>query len=218
MRIARLLGSVLLPVGLLVAGCGSPAEKVGGAAAPITGSPAPSATVTAPPVSASPTGTAPPPESPAPAASPSARLVLGPKGFGALRLGMTSRQATATGLIAPWTGQNTADCGLQSHLLGANGVAAGNDGAVLSGERGGVQAIDAYGSVRTPEGIHLGSSTAAMLKAYPDWEIAYGDDSTELTRGHASVPGNSKATYRMETVGGKVTQLTLQLTNQFCYE
>lgn len=224
MRIARLLGSVLVPAALLTAGCASSAEKVDGAAAPITASPAPSATSALPPtVSASPTATATTVEPAEPTATaittktPAARLVLGPKGFGALQLGMSSTKATNTKLIVAWKGQG-GDCGLRSHLKAANGVEAGSDGIVLSGDTSGVQVIDAYGSVRTPQGIHLGSTTAAMRKAYPDWTNATEEDPAAEGRGYAAVPGNSKATYRIETLGGKVIQLTLQLKTQACYE
>lgn len=37
-------------------------------------------------------------------------------------------------------------------------------------------------------------------------------------RGYADVPGNAKATYRIFTRNGKVTEITLQDKHQNCYE
>ncbi len=37
-------------------------------------------------------------------------------------------------------------------------------------------------------------------------------------RGYVNVPGNQAAVYRIVTENGKVTELTLQLHSQSCYE
>jgi hypothetical protein len=144
--------------------------------------------------------------------------VLGPTGLGALKLGMTSKKATATGLIVAWNGTPGAGCGLRSHLEAAHGVGDGNDGTVLYSGDTGVEVIDAYPGISTPEGIHLGSTKAQMLKAYPDWVNAETANPHADGRGGAGVPGNADATYRIVTENGKVVELTLQYTNQNCYE
>jgi hypothetical protein len=220
MRRTVLLGSVLLPVALVAAGCASDVSRADGPGGPITPPPptvasaTPSAPPSAPP-SHSPSST--PSKSHTPSADPTP-TILGHTGFGALKLGMTSRQARATGLIAPWTGHAEAGCSLRSHLKGGHGEGAGDDGIVLLSGDTGVEVIDAYPGVSTPEGIHIGSTKAQMLKAYPDWTNAELPDAHADGRGGADVPGNSKAFYRIETRDGKVVELTLQLRKQNCYE
>ena len=216
MRVTLFLGTVLLSTGLLAAGCTSSVPHVAGQAAPVV---APSTTTPVTPPSApssTPPSTA--PTSPTPAHStsrPPSALILGPHGLGALKLGMTSKQATATGLINPWRGKEAAGCSLYSNLK----AAPTDGGNVEFGGTLGVEAIDAYGDVGTPEGIHIGSSKAAMLKAYPDWANAeLPDDPHADGRGYPAVPGNSKAVYRIFTRNSKVVEITLQLGNENCYE
>ncbi|MEV6842322.1 hypothetical protein [Actinoplanes sp. NPDC051411] len=131
---------------------------------------------------------------------------------------MSSKQALATGLIAPWTGREGAECALRSHLKAAHGEGAGDDGIVMLSGNLGVEIIDAYPGVSTPEGIHIGSTRAQMLKAYPDWRPVAEQDPNADGRGLPKVPGNSGAVYRIVTYKGKVVQLTLQLVHQDCYE
>lgn len=213
MRPALLLATVLLPAGLLAAGCTSPTPVAGGAPSSAV---APSAT----PTSSAPSS----PPAPSPSIVPSSSgtatpRILGPNGFGALKLGMTEKAATATGLITSWRGTRGGEgCGLQAHLRGGSGHDAGRSGTVLLSGSLGVATIDAYGDLRTPEGIHLGSSKAAVLRAYPDWRNATEQDPHADGRGAAKVPGNSKAFYRIEIVRGKVFELTLQHKDQNCYE
>ncbi|HEX5204383.1 MAG TPA: hypothetical protein VFW27_31035, partial [Actinoplanes sp.] len=167
----------------------------------------PTSAPTTPPSTAA-TGTA-------PARSTPARLVLGPKGYGALKLGMSREAASATGLIDSWKTSGTSGCIGYTHLK-AN---TGDEGSVLYSTATGIVVIDApSNAVRTPEGIHIGSSVAAVLKAYPDWEPAEADGPGADGRGWAPVPGNRDAYYRMMIQGGKVTDLTLQHKNQDCYE
>ena len=127
---------------------------------------------------------------------------------------MTSKQATATGLIVAWRGTPKAGCSLYSNLKGG-GSDHGN--VMYSGDTG-VEVIDALPGVSTPEGIHIGSTKAQMLKAYPDWVNAELPDRHAAGRGGAGVPGNSKASYRIQTAKGKVIELTLQYNNENCYE
>jgi hypothetical protein len=214
MRVALLLGSVLL----LSTGCAAQVPRVDGAAGPIT---APSASAAAPSgPAAPPSGPAAEPTSPASASSrPDAgsssgrALVLGPDGLGALKLGMTSEQATATRLITRWEGEGTEGCTLRSSLRAAN------DAVVLYSGETGIAVIEAYGDIRTPQGIREGSTTAAMRKAYPRWQ-SNNEDGEKYGDGHGlvTVPGNSAADYRIAVENGRVTELTLQLKTQPCYE
>jgi hypothetical protein len=222
MRVAApVLGSLLLSAGLLAGGCASPVSRVAGAAAPVTGSSSAVPTPAASPTRASsPDPAYEPTEGPAGSipATPTAGAspVLGPDGLGKLRLGMTRSEATATGLIADWD-VSGAGC-VTTHLLAAAGKDPGNDGLIYNVNTYGVGIIDAYGKVSTPQGIRLGSSSAAMLRAYPDWRNVADPDAKSDGRGVAAVPGNSEAVYRIVTSKGKVVQLTLQVRDQDCYE
>lgn len=211
MRPALLIGAIVL----LAAGCTGKVQAVDGTAAPVTASPAPSPA----PSSAAPTSppTSPPASSATPAPKPTAEatLVLGPNGYGKLKLGMSYQAASATGLIDPWRAGNNTHCQKSTNLKAAPDD---SHGYVFYSTNLGLEIIEAYGrSMRTPEGIHIGSASAAVLRAYPDW--ASPDQGTiQNGRGYADVPGNSKAAYRFMMKKGKVTELTLQYNKQDCYE
>jgi hypothetical protein len=86
-------------------------------------------------------------------------LVLGPTGIGKLRLGMSERQAAATGeatMSEDWR-SSSSKCGIQT-VNGVNIHFSRHHGlAVLSGPEG----------TRTPEGIRDGASVAQIAAAYP---------------------------------------------------
>ena len=107
-----------------------------------------------------------------------------------------------------------AGCSLYSHLVGGND----DRGFVMFSGDTGVEVIDALPGVSTPAGIHVGSTKAQLLRAYPDWSNSQDSDPHADGVGGADVPGNSKAFYRIETAKGKVIQLTLQVANENCYE
>jgi hypothetical protein len=212
------LGAVLLAAGLLLGACADGVEQVGGAAGPITASPSPSPSPSlspsaVPPV-ASTAPSSPATSPPAATSKPPAGPVLGPNGFKTLKLGMSAEDATATGLIKPWRDGGTDHCTKLSSLKAGSG----EHGQVYFSPSLGLEIIDAYPGVRTPEGVKIGTSHAAMLKAYPGWENAEEEDSHAEGRGYVTVPGNSKATYRILTQAGKVAEITLQYKNQDCYE
>lgn len=160
------------------------------------------------------------PSTPAPAtssapATPAAKLILGPTGYGALQLGMTPAQAAATKLITAPAGR-TDGCWRYAHLNGSPATGQSDiDGRLFFSATLGLAAIYAYPGVKTPEGITVGSTIDEVLRAYPSWKTVHGDSEG---RGYVRVPGNDKAAYRIEVGGGKVTQLSLQLDNQDCYE
>jgi hypothetical protein len=136
--------------------------------------------------------------------------VLGPTGLGALQLGMSREQAQATGLVQPFRNEPNSDqCLWRSELTDAPV----GTGLVLHSETLGIATIDAYAGVHTPEGISIGSSLADVKAAYPGFE-AHGES------GHTGVgvPGNDQAGYRIAYADSKVVELTLQYSNQGCYE
>lgn len=208
MRAIAITGAVIS--GLLMTGCTTEAEQVAGDASPAGDRPA----VSAPPA---PAGSAPAsagPSSKAPATSPPARTsspprVLGPAGLGPLKLGMTRKQAEATGMIEGYeTTDYLAQCGL-SRVRGTTAT-------VFIDPTRGVSYISLYGSVRTPEGIRLGSSLSAVRTAYPDWEFVLGD--SDAGEGSVRVPGSSNAWYSLDIQEGKVSHLALSSDNQRCID
>jgi hypothetical protein len=186
---AVLFLGLLLP--LVAAGCGPAPAHVEGFAAPVT-----SHSAAVPPSAAGPP------------------TVLGPTGFGTLRLGMTKEKATATGLVERWPAAATG-CEQNTFLTSAPG---GERGRVYLDDNDKIQIIDGYPGVRTPEGVEIGTSKSALLRAYPGWRNVVDNDPDTDGRGLVAVPGNSKAEYRIVTEAGKVTELTLQYRNQTCYE
>lgn len=213
MRPALLIGALLL----LTAGCSDRVQSVGGAAAPVTASPVPSVTETSAAPTSAPTSGAPASVTPTKSPTAPAALVLGPNGYGALKLGMSYRAASTTGLIDPWQtgGVGGPGCVRNTHLKASST----DRGFVYFSSTLGVEIIDAYGpSMRTPEGVHVGMTSAAMLRIYPSWVNAEGPNPHSDGRGYVEVPGNSKAYYRIATLNGKVAELTLQYKKQDCYE
>jgi len=171
--------------------------------------------------SSSPAKTSPAKTSPAPSpaattpASPSSSatgLVLGPDGFGSLKMGMSRADAEATGETQPFRNEPMgATCTWRAWLKGAPNDQA-NEGMVLYSETLGIASISAYPGVRTPEGITIGSSLADVKKAYPGLNQAVG------SRDYAQVPGQSQLLYRIGMYGDAVGELTLQYARQDCYE
>jgi hypothetical protein len=205
----------------LAAACGSTPERVNGAAQPAGAQPA--STVTTTPASVAPTSAAPTSAAPtasSPAVTPTVtapRLVLGPKGLGALKLGMTRAQAEATKLVEK-TGPNKGDCTTNYRLKAAGADVKGtdDDAIVWYSAKLGITTIIAYPGLATPEGIKLGSSRKAVKAAYPDWRNITGPEPDGL--GLAKAPGNSKAQYEITTDDkGKVIHLQLELIAQYCY-
>ena len=137
--------------------------------------------------------------------------VLGPDGFGTLKMGMSRDEAEATGAVAPFVNEPVSDrCLWRSALSGAPA----DEAWVFHSETLGITAINASEGVQTAEGIGIGSPVTAVDAAYPDW-----DPSDHVMRGYAPVPGNDEAVYRIAfDDAGTVTGLTLQFINQDCYE
>jgi hypothetical protein len=225
MRTAPILGTILCLT--VAAGCSQTPQQVGGDAAPAGGATttsaaaAPTVTASSPAPSSSPSSSSSSSSSPEPtrtSASPSpskasAPSVIGPNGFGALKLGMTVKQAEATGLVTKFAGTLGEGCSGTAHLR------ASAKSNVYFGGSLGIEIIDAYPGISTPEGIKIGSSLAALHRTYPEWDNVTADSEQEESgdgRGYAKA--SSKADYRIVTFKGKVVELTLQYRNQNCYE
>ncbi|WP_157248722.1 hypothetical protein [Nonomuraea typhae] len=133
---------------------------------------------------------------------------LGPYGYGAVKLGMSAKQAKATGKVVHKSGLGTDACSiwdLKSHPTGKDSA-----GFFLS-KRLGVAVIFAGKGMKTPEGIGLGATMKQIKKAYPKVNTR--------TEGNPSVkvPGNSKAYYMFGVNRqGRLEELALALTNQDC--
>ncbi|MEV4702756.1 hypothetical protein [Actinoplanes sp. NPDC049316] len=204
----------------LMTGCTNGVEQTGGIAAPAgeppsssapaaPGTATPSATPSRTPAPPSPSPTTASPAGSQPARTATAPRVLGPFGLGALRLGMTREQAEATGMIQGYRVEDfTGSCGI-AKVRGTTATVFFTPGLGLSN-------IDMYGSVRTPEGIRLGSSMSAVQRAYPDWEEVLGGGDNGY--GWAVTPGNGQAKYRIDVKDARVTSVDLSLKGQKCVE
>jgi len=201
--------TAVLTAGLLLTACATTPQHQSGEAAPAG---AHASTAAAP---ASPSATTNAPTSPSSTTSPTQELpiMLGPDGFGSLKLGMNRQQALATGLVASLP---AATDGCQTGSLPGSGAGKPNEGVVWLNPSLGVSAIYAFSNVHTREGLHLGSTYDELMRTYPDWQPV--DEGQQNDRGYAKVPGNAGAIWRIVTSGGKVTSLALQLRNQGCYE
>ncbi|GAA4257345.1 hypothetical protein [Dactylosporangium darangshiense] len=197
---------------LLLAACGpKPVQVHSGDAAP-AGSPEVTASA---PTTVTPTspGTALSPSTATTTNTAGGSLVLGPLGFGSLKLGMNRQQANATGMVVPFDSTPASGCKLGN----LRDAPSGKGYVHLSAARG-IATIDAYNSsIKTPEGVHVGTSAADMHRIYPEWEPTDGDQNNG--RGGVFAPGGDhKTVYRIFLRNGVVTELTLQLQNQDCYE
>jgi hypothetical protein len=178
-----------------------------------------SATPPASPSSATATATGFATASPSQSVPPQLPL-LGPTGYGALKLGMTKAQAQPTGLTTGMT-PGAGGCGYHDgYLVGSpnpNGTAIAGR-LFFSNTTGRLVAIYAFPGVMTPQGIKLGSTYAQLHAAYPTWQPIPGGSNPHDGRGGAPVPGNAHAGYRIVVLNGKVVELSLDSDKQDCYE
>lgn len=132
--------------------------------------------------------------------------VLGPDGYGKLKLGMTADQALATHEVAPG-----ADTPGPTYCAPYYLADHGEQPRVQVSPKVGVASIDAFSGMRTPEGIGLGSTMAQVKTAYPNLVIRPNSYSVV-------VPGNNKAIYRFGfgANGQKVAILMLQHKDYDC--
>lgn len=154
---------------------------------------------------------------PVPSASPTvaAATVIGPKGAGAVVLGMSKQEARDTGQATGITG-TTGTCGGadDGRLLGADPAAPDDlDGKLFfSRKTGRLVIIAATAEVTTPQGIHIGSSYKDVKKAYPNWRGRNGKSGSGLV----AVPGAPQLRFRIYIDAGQVMELTVQTADPDC--
>lgn len=134
--------------------------------------------------------------------------VLGPNGFGGLKLGMSLKQARATGTITKKIDGGADGCSgwdLKKYPTGKDAV-----GLYISPKLG-VAAFFAPKSAKTPEGVAIGTSTSQLKKVYPRLK--------QDTHGFwvTTVPGNKKAYYSFTVQHGKVKEYGMALKKQDCF-
>jgi hypothetical protein len=195
-------------------GAGTPAAAGGAATTAGAGQSSP-----AQPPATSAAATTEPTTEPASTTEPPARTetVVGPAGFGPLRLGMGKSAAEATGAITPFRQRDGAAGEACPSAAVLNTPDTSVVAVVLLSTKLGVATIEVPTGMHTPEGIGRGSTLAAAKQAYPDLK-SYTGTTARTGRNSAKVPGNAAASYRVVISGGKVSELTLQLSNQDCYE
>jgi hypothetical protein len=132
---------------------------------------------------------------------------LGPYGYGAVKLGMTAKQARATGEAAGKTptGGMCTDWDLKKVPNAKNSVETYMSPTV------GLAAIFAAKGMRTPEGIKIGSTAKQLKAAYPRIKKNFHGYYT------IKVSGNKKAYYTFEVTRGKVASYGIALNKQDCF-
>jgi hypothetical protein len=136
--------------------------------------------------------------------------VLGPDGFGALKLGMTPAQAQATHLVTTTSTAPGQDCATGRLSTAPSG---GSPSLFFSPTLG-LAAVYAYPGITTPAGIMIGSTLAQVQAAYPTWRGLQGDEGP----GYVSAAGTSASQYRIAVSNGRVIEIAIQLDDQDCYE
>lgn len=127
--------------------------------------------------------------------------VLGPDGYGALKIGMSFDDALATGLLVT-SAKPPVGCGTYDLAEGTGAV-----DSVRISEKAGVNQIWATGA-STPEGIGVGSTEEAVKKTYPS--------AAQNQYGQYVVPSAPGVTYDLAVHTGTVNQFHLTSENQDC--
>ncbi|TMR99613.1 hypothetical protein [Nonomuraea basaltis] len=143
-----------------------------------------------------------------PALAQTAKTTLGPYGYGKVKLGMSAKKAKATGKIVLKQAAGTGSCSgwdLKAHPTGKNSV-----GLYISKKRG-VAVIAAPKSVKTPEGIGIGSTMKQVKRAYPRLKTSAGGIP------YVSVPRSPKAYYAFfPNSKGELEGVSIGLDTQDC--
>ncbi|MEV4013768.1 hypothetical protein AB0J35_25015 [Nonomuraea angiospora] len=132
--------------------------------------------------------------------------VLGPNGFGGLKLGMSLEQARTTGTKKIDGGADgCSGWDLKKYPTGKDAV-----GLYIS-PKVGVAAFYAPKTAKTPEGVAIGTAKSQLTKAYP--HIKQDVHGFWVT----TVPGNQKAYYSFTVLHGKVKEFGIALKKQDCF-
>ncbi|MFI7229286.1 hypothetical protein ACIBO5_39230 [Nonomuraea angiospora] len=134
--------------------------------------------------------------------------VLGPNGLGGVKLGMSLKQARATGTLTKKIDGGGAGCSgwdLKKYPTGKDNV-----GLYISPKLG-VAAIFAPKTAKTPEGVAIGTAASQLKKLYPRLK--------QDTHGFwvTTVPGNKQAYYSFTVLHGKVKEFGMALNKQDCF-
>ncbi|MCW2791822.1 MAG: hypothetical protein JWO76_920 [Nocardioides sp.] len=138
-------------------------------------------------------------------------LVLGPRGVGALRLGMTAREVAGTGTARSAQGSSEDGWSRGCHLLfyrpNQLGRTAGNTLNGTVSARQGLEQLYATHRMVTPEGIGIGSTLQDVRAAYDRPGVDYGD--------RVTVRASRLSVYRIQ-LDREVTSIVLELRRVEC--
>lgn len=136
-------------------------------------------------------------------------LVLGPEGLGSLVLGMSLDEAEATGELPSAPVFDGPGCGYTD---------ASDGGAVFSPDLGLVY-VSAPRGVASPQGVEVGMTSDAARAAMPGLELYPGlADPSRSGRGFLDAEGWPDRHYRVAWEDGVVTEVSIELRMQDCYE
>ncbi|MBP2707503.1 hypothetical protein JOL79_27340 [Microbispora sp. RL4-1S] len=141
------------------------------------------------------------------AAAAQTKPTLGPYGYGAVKLGMTVKQAKATGDVVKKMpgGGGCSGWDLKKFPTPKNSV------GIYISPNVGLAAIFAAKGMKTPEGIKIGSTAHQLKAAYPHIK-------KDIHGFYViTVPTNKKAYYTFTVSHSKVTEYGIALKKQDCF-
>ncbi|GAA4944580.1 hypothetical protein [Actinoplanes utahensis] len=209
----------------LTAGCAGDPQHVAGEARPAGGATAAPSTAPAftpavsPATSSSPSAGSSPSPSKTSEKPKSTTLVFGPTGVGKLKIGMSVKDAVATGEMGSVGAAEPSVEGCGSSVI--NAAKSADVKAIHSSDRGLVY-IPAWGRVATPEGIRIGSTYEKVKKAYPDLVFRVHEENF-VFNGDADASsgrdaGGDEVHYRFSFDDYKLVEMALEHDHQNCYE
>ncbi len=149
------------------------------------------------------------------AATAQADPTLGPYGYGAIKLGMTVKQAKATGLFKKFV-RDSQGC-LEGYLkkFPTRKGPYGLEYDVYFSSDKKVGSISARKGMTTPEGIKIGSTLRQLKAAYPRMKQHIGNHPYDSYYS-INVPANKKAEYTFGVNNGKVAVYSLNRNRWGC--